>query len=298
MTSLKSYVTGIYNLRKILSSICEGPGRIWIGLETRYPGEPYRFDGLKRPIASPSGREVIFQYTLSGEGRYTEDTREWTVPQGSAFFACIPSAHVYRMPETGTRPWTFFFMIIEHPYVTRRLAELNRRRGPVVPLTKPETTASVDLFKATCESRFTDDIDQEQALIDWWMTLERAARRTTASPGQRLLAEVEAYTRDNLERSFGIEELATSWRMSRSHFSHHFKRLTGRSPASVVLNTRIAEATRLLADSTDTLAAIAAATGFADANHFGKTFRRIRGLTPGQFRQTRGPRQTSPPARR
>jgi AraC-like DNA-binding protein len=287
VNSLLNEIIDIYKNRRSQSSICEGPGKIWTGMETRYPGEAYRFDGMRRPIASPCGREVIFQFTLSGEGRYAEGTREWKVPAGFAFFAFVPSEHVYWMPATVSEPWTYFFFIIEHPYVTERLRQLNSRRGPVAGLSRPEVRASVLLLKETSEQRHAGEIEQERALLDWWLTLEQAACRSSHSPRAKLLGQVQAFTRANLKRSFGIEELAAEWRMSRSHFSHYFRRITGHSPAKVVLEVRIAEAARLLSGTGEPLSRIAAETGFADANHFGKAFRRVRGITPGQFRESR-----------
>jgi AraC family transcriptional regulator len=38
------------------------------------------------------------------------------------------------------------------------------------------------------------------------------------------------------------------------------------------------------------LAEIALAAGFADQSHFTKTFRRSRGLTPGEYRRSSRPR--------
>jgi transcriptional regulator GlxA family with amidase domain len=56
-----------------------------------------------------------------------------------------------------------------------------------------------------------------------------------------------------------------------------------------MVRVRLEEAARRLAQSGDTLSAVAAATGFADANHLCKVFRRHYGLSPGAYRgQLRG----------
>ena len=47
---------------------------------------------------------------------------------------------------------------------------------------------------------------------------------------------------------------------------------------------RVERAKELLRHGDDTLAAIAAAVGFADQSHFTAAFRRETGLTPGRFR--------------
>ncbi len=289
MTNLEAELRRAYERRRVRYPANEGNGAVWVGLETRQPGERYFWDGLARPVGSRHGREAVIQCTLSGEGRYAAGGREWRVPPGSAFFAIVPSAHRYWMPEKAPEPWTYFWMIVEHPYVVSRLTALVERRGAVVKMTDDARAATAALFKATCLGRHPNDLEQEAALLDWWLAQERAACREDESPGARLAAEVDAFARARLARPFGVEELAARWRMSRSQFTHHFRRLTGGSPAARVLAVRLAEVNRRLIESDETLARIAKACGFADANHLGKVFKRERGLTPGEFRRSRRP---------
>ncbi|WP_162958581.1 helix-turn-helix domain-containing protein [Nocardia yunnanensis] len=65
-------------------------------------------------------------------------------------------------------------------------------------------------------------------------------------------------------------------------------------PGAIVRRTRIAHARRLIrADPSRSLAAVAAASGFATDRHFYRAFREETGLTPGQFRDQLGPRGRS-----
>ena len=100
-----------------------------------------------------------------------------------------------------------------------------------------------------------------------------------------MLGEVRRYTLRNLERSLEIGELAEQHGMSRSNYSHKFKSVTGFSPASYVQTVRLEEAAHRLMRSDLKLEAIALQTGFADANHFCKVFRRRFHLSPGEFRR-------------
>jgi AraC family transcriptional regulator len=54
-----------------------------------------------------------------------------------------------------------------------------------------------------------------------------------------------------------------------------------------VLNVRIEEAKRRLAQSDDGLTTIALAAGFSHSQHFSTTFRRATGMTPSAFRRSR-----------
>jgi len=265
-----------------------GPSRLWFGVETRHAGEDYRYHGMERGRSQQSA-EVVFQCTLSGEGRFAADRREWRVGVGSAFFARLPSDHVYWMPDSGP-PWTFFWMIIEHPFVVQRLGRLVEQRGAVVELPEesPAFLASINLITQSMRGTAVDEQDQEMMLISWMLEQERRVQRGhDAAPGAALRSRFEAKVRERMAQSFGIEELAASWGMSRSHFSHFFKKHTGTSPAAAVQEVRFGEVLRLLGEPGLSLGEIATQTGFADGNHLGKAFRRRWGMSPGRFRKVR-----------
>lgn len=75
--------------------------------------------------------------------------------------------------------------------------------------------------------------------------------------------------------------------MSPSHYCRAFKTSTGLAPYQWQLHARIERAKCLLLDTNGTLEAVAEATGFADAVHFGRTFRKIVGNTPAAWRMDR-----------
>jgi AraC-like DNA-binding protein len=55
---------------------------------------------------------------------------------------------------------------------------------------------------------------------------------------------------------------------------------------------RVTVARRILAETTETLAAIANRLGFADASNLSRTFKHIDGVPPGEFRRSSsGPRR-------
>ena len=85
-----------------------------------------------------------------------------------------------------------------------------------------------------------------------------------------------------------VAELAEERGMSRTGFTHYFRRTTGLSPARFVNQVRLEEVVKLLVSSSLKLSAIAGLTGFADATHLGKVFRRHYYLTPDKYRHVMG----------
>ncbi len=76
--------------------------------------------------------------------------------------------------------------------------------------------------------------------------------------------------------------------MSRSAFSHHFRNSTGMTPALFATRVRLEEALNRLLHSDQKLESIAEMTGFGDATHFCKVFRRHYYVSPGEYRKRLG----------
>ena len=88
---------------------------------------------------------------------------------------------------------------------------------------------------------------------------------------------------DGLGEDLALDTLAAEARMSSWHFLRVFRRATGATPHLYVLQRRLARARRLL-EAGESLAEVAAATGFSDQSHLTNRFRRTYGVTPAVFR--------------
>lgn len=71
--------------------------------------------------------------------------------------------------------------------------------------------------------------------------------------------------------------------MTREGFTRRFRRRHGVPPQAFRLQERLNDA-RLLLRAGESIAAVAADTGFADQSHLGRCFRRAFGVTPGRYR--------------
>lgn len=250
------------------------------------PGDSYFWDGLQRAPLSP---QLVFQVTLSGWGAYEEAGEVHKIEPGKAFLARIPSAHRYYLPADSPH-WRFFWLVLRHGYIVERLAALQKVRGAVLTLS-PESRLLAQAA-TLCIGGFRDRFAEELALFGFLTEYERHAQQTLTqrTPGREALEEsVRRYVRENLERPVDISELARHFALSRSRFSHYFTQLVGEPPARYITSLRLEEVAQRLVQTDDTLQGIALATGFADANHLVKVFRRRYHTTPGAFRkQLRG----------
>ena len=103
-------------------------------------------------------------------------------------------------------------------------------------------------------------------------------------PRGRLRAVVE-YIEEHLDASPTLEQMAAVARLSVYHFARQFKRATGLPPHQIVIRRRVERAKQLLQTGGGfSLAEVAAQNGFSDQSQFTHHFKRLVGVTPGQFR--------------
>ncbi len=84
---------------------------------------------------------------------------------------------------------------------------------------------------------------------------------------------------------YGVEELADSLHVSKSHLVRVFHQTLGVTPGKYLTDTRIEAARGLLARG-HSLEVVATLCGFSGANYLCKVFKKETGMSPAQFRRT------------
>jgi AraC-like DNA-binding protein len=260
-------------------------------VETRTDPRGYHWDGMKR-LGRQDRPLVFFQFTLAGWGHFEQHGRApQELPPGAAFFAVVPSRHRYYLPE-GSPGWTFGWIGIYHPYLIGRIARQVAETGPVLQLQPQSALAAIAmrLVRGAFQKDFRDRFEVELALFEFTFTFERMAQRLDDPDGERerLLDELRSRVLASPRQPIGVDALAAERGMSRSHFTHYFRARTGLSPARFMTEVRIQEAARDLVATRAPMKQIANEWGFANANHFGKVFRRFQHQSPAVYRRAIG----------
>jgi AraC family transcriptional regulator len=98
---------------------------------------------------------------------------------------------------------------------------------------------------------------------------------------------VSAHVEGNISARIHIPQLARLVGLSASHFCRAFKCSFGVSPRAYVLRRRIEVAQALMLTTLAPLSSIALSCGMCDQQHFTRSFRRIVGETPSNWRRDR-----------
>lgn len=121
-------------------------------------------------------------------------------------------------------------------------------------------------------------------LLSRFLHTDTPANSFTTNAASRF-REVQAFIRNNIDKTISINELAAQVQMSADHFTRAFKKETGTKPLEYINQKRIEKAKLLMVVSSLSVNEILAKTGFNSASYFIRIFKTATGLTPLEYRK-------------
>ena len=101
------------------------------------------------------------------------------------------------------------------------------------------------------------------------------------------LDAVEALMRNSLHQELSLDTLAHYSQLSKFHFAKKFKELTDSSPIQHFINMKIQHACTQLDNSDIAIKDIASGLGYSDPYYFSRLFKKLVGMSPKQYRDSR-----------
>ncbi|WP_207534550.1 helix-turn-helix domain-containing protein [Desertivirga arenae] len=121
-------------------------------------------------------------------------------------------------------------------------------------------------------------------LISRFLTTKTFRQSTSATIPSKILDSI-SYIQLNLGKNLTVAHLAERANQHPDYFSRLFLRSTGDRPIAFINEKRIERAQYLLTTTKMPSEEVALETGFENVPYFSKIFKKITGLTPGQYKE-------------
>ncbi|MEH6569048.1 MAG: arabinose operon transcriptional regulator AraC [Halioglobus sp.] len=243
---------------------------------------------IRRPAGKLSGWSL--NLTVSGRGHYSFMRHEIQTSRGDLMLLS-PQA-MYDCRRAGqTSHWTHSWIFFQpHP---RLIDWFNWQEvGPHIyhlKLPDDEFTTVDALFDSTLDFDPTESKLSEALLLNITeQVLIRCSQYSKATGRPMIDIRVQQamdYISSNLDRSFSVQDVARHVRLSRTQLSSLFKEHTGSTLFGWREERRIAQASQLLTQTALQIQEIAERIGYDDPLYFSRTFTRLVGCSPRQYRK-------------
>lgn len=245
-----------------------------------------RWHHRERPEGSP---ELIFLWCSQGEGWLTLADETFPVHPGQA--AVIPpgAPHVYGADHAS--PWTIYWVHAVGPKISEVQRLLGARlRQPILTLGQDPGLASLFEQMLSLLERGYSAQNLLGASLCLAQVVARAALGSNRPNGaaestEERIENTISFMLSSLDRNLWVDELASHCMLSPSHFAALFKKRTGFSAIDFFLRLKMQRACRLLETSNMPIKEIAIRLGIDDPLYFSRSFHRIYGCSPTEYRQ-------------
>lgn len=103
---------------------------------------------------------------------------------------------------------------------------------------------------------------------------------------ENIINQMKLYVERNYEKNLSLELISSLFNMSRSYCSHSFKKTVGVNFVDYINDIRIEKACDLLSSSDRKMYQIARAVGYDNVKYFFRIFKKKKGMTPEQYKET------------
>jgi len=240
--------------------------------------------------------EHMFIYTYSEGGSIVCNEKIYPIKRGTLCFIGAGKYH-YTMPDNpGEYDRSKLFVTQEtFEKIMKLLGDYSRLRN----FTQGSLIYSVAEDGDFCEiNRIFDELEScrneeffEEILMSCCIKLLVLITKNTIEHVPSASSAMDRainYINSNIFRDMTVDEICAEIHISKYHFCRKFKETTGMTVMNYILKTRIVLAKNLLLHEKCSITDISNRCGFSSISYFCRTFKAEIGMTPLEFRKTKG----------
>ena len=266
-----------------------------------------RLNGIKEPLFAAISDEFMYPYELSEAYQWCVESAEYaSICEKRWFTTADRTAHEASKPvaQEMYADYVSALQSLAQSAAEAKLSEIirtlatgeihNYKMGVMTLIIQTSNTLSQ---MASPGSVAYDSIDREilaemkpeevyAKLSGWIQRVLDDVIDMRNSRYDKLAGDIAAYIEEHCPNvEFTADTVAKEFGFSAQYLSRVFKKQTGEGIGERITAARIRRAKTLLTAGDDSIAQVAAASGFMDVQYFHKVFKTKTGMTPGAYRQ-------------
>lgn len=174
--------------------------------------------------------------------------------------ALPPSHHYFTLPQTGIIPKPEKVVIL-----MKQLQDIVKNKYPSIALDTMSTNILTELYGQLTLIPPVESYSENQKQIYY---------------------DIMDYVKTNISRNIKISEIAAAFGYNEKYISHRFVEICGIPLKQYILKTKIEQANYLLTDTNKSITEIAKELGYSDSHNFSRTYKKVTGLSPSEYRNT------------
>ena len=235
----------------------------------------------------------LFFIVVSGSGTLRSGGRTWELhPEDCVFLNCSdPYSHTTSR-DLWELKWVHFYSS-SMPGIYSKYVE----RGGETVFWPKDLQAFSECLDRIYELASSDDHIRDMRINEMLARLlmllmeeswhpEKAPSSGAAALKRQSIGEIRSYLDAHFADKVSLDDLAERFFINKYYLARLFREQYGTSIGSYITGLRISRAKELLRFTDMTVEAVGAAVGMQDANYFSRAFRRVEGMTPGEYRRS------------
>ena len=247
------------------------------------------FDAGQRYFTQRADKDdLLLIFTIEGEGELSYEGLNLELGEGSACLINCNHPHRYRTAIGKGGQWVFYWMHIASPFGERYYDLLNSKGCSPCHIGRDSELVDcflramelIDYATATTCCEISHCVS---AILTKLITV--SSENLLGCEQNKTIHMAMDYLKSNFAQPFNLDEMAHELGLSKYYFIKLFSKHTGVTPYQYLIMHRIVKAKQMLRSTDYKISEIGRAVGFLDESNFCRTFNRIIGMPPSQYRK-------------
>lgn len=231
-------------------------------------------------------------YCTGGKGWYKIEEKTYEIKENQ--YIVIPPNIPYSFGADDSDPWTIYWIHFKGA-LTEQFIPKSHAPKNILPGDYSRLQDRLDLFEEiynsfsmgyTLENMIYASMCLYQFLASFlYLDQYRSINLPTHKEYLLLSARAVHYMQENIHQNLSLEQIASYFKYSTSHFCTLFQKETGVSPINYFIRLKMQKACQYLEMTNRKINEVAASLGFEEPAYFTKMFTKMIGITPSQYRK-------------